>query len=179
MENSKKLKTPNHYLSTDNKMNNQKPSIRIYIAALIAVILWGFSFVWSNQIIRLQVPIFTFLFIRLFIAGIVLLIYSKAIGKLQKPSKKDLLMMALMAFFEPFVYFIGESFGMQATDSAVIAAVIIAIIPVTCLLVERILYKIPFTFKKIAGILITIPGVALMALNGGNITVKQDRKSVV
>lgn len=172
MENSKKLKTPNHYLSTDNKMNNQKPSIRIYIAALIAVILWGFSFVWSNQIIRLQVPIFTFLFIRLFIAGIVLLIYSKAIGKLQKPSKKDLLMMALMAFFEPFIYFIGESFGMQATDSAVIAAVIIAIIPVTCLLVERILYKIPFTFKKIAGILITIPGVALMALNGGNITVK-------
>ncbi len=153
-------------------MKNSKVLIRTYIAALIAVVLWGFSFVWSNEIIRLQVPIFTFLFVRLFLAGIILFIYSKVIGKLQKPGSKDLLLMALMAFFEPFIYFIGESFGMQATDSAVIAAVIIAIIPITCLMVEKVLYKIPFTFNKITGILLTLPGVALMALNNGNITVK-------
>lgn len=153
-------------------MNNNKPLLRTYIAALIAVILWGFSFVWSNQIIRLQVPIFTFLFVRLFIAGIVLFIYSKLIGKLQKLSSKDFLLMALMAFFEPFIYFIGESFGMKATDSAVIAAVIIATVPITCLLVEKVLYNIPFTFKKIAGIVITLPGVALMSVNSNNITVK-------
>lgn len=80
--------------------------------------------------------------------------------------------MALMAFFEPFIYFIGESFGMKATDSAVIAAVIIATVPITCLLVEKVLYNIPFTFKKIAGIIITLPGVALMSINSNNITVK-------
>lgn len=153
-------------------MNNNKPLVRTYIAALIAVILWGFSFVWSNQIIRLQVPIFTFLFVRLSLAGVLLFLYSKLTGKLQKLSSKDLLLMALMAFFEPFIYFIGESFGMQATDSAVIAAVIIATVPITCLLVEKILYNIPFTFKKIAGIIITLPGVALMSINSNNITVK-------
>lgn len=153
-------------------MNNNNPLIRTYIAALIAVILWGFSFVWSNQIIRLQVPIFTFLFVRLSLAGVLLFLYSKLTGKLQKLSSKDLLLMALMAFFEPFIYFIGESFGMQATDSAVIAAVIIATVPITCLLVEKILYNIPFTFKKIAGIIITLPGVALMSINSNNITVK-------
>ncbi|MDO4736174.1 MAG: DMT family transporter [Bacteroidia bacterium] len=153
-------------------MNNNKPLVRTYIAALIAVILWGFSFVWSNQIIRLQVPIFTFLFVRLFIAGVILFVYSKLIGKLQKLSSKDFLLMALMAFFEPFIYFIGESFGMKATDSAVIAAVIIATVPITCLLVEKVLYNIPFTFKKIAGIIITLPGVALMSINSNNITVK-------
>ena len=109
-------------------MDQAKKSI--YIAAFIAVFLWGFSFIWTNDIINAQVPIFTFLFIRLALAGIILFIFSKATKKLQKLNLKDFLWLLLMSFFEPFIYFIGESYGMKATGSAVLTAVIIATIPI-------------------------------------------------
>ncbi|MEG1899895.1 MAG: DMT family transporter [Bacteroidales bacterium] len=151
---------------------NRKMLGSTYLAATVAVILWGFSFVWTNQLLNNNVPIFTFLFIRLSIAGILLLIFSKAIKKLQKITIKDFLWMSLMSFFEPFIYFIGESFGMQATGSAVLAAVIIATIPITCMLTEKVLNNIPFTFYKIIGITLTIPGIIMVVMNDGSVSIE-------
>jgi drug/metabolite transporter (DMT)-like permease len=151
---------------------NRKTLGSTYVAATIAIILWGFSFVWTNGLLNHQVPIFTFLFIRLSIAGVLLWIFSKITGKLQKVTLTDFLWMSLMAFFEPFIYFIGESFGMQATGSAVLAAVIIATIPITCMITEKVLYKVPFTFYKIIGIFLTIPGIAMVVMNGGSVSVE-------
>ena len=132
------------------KENNKNSAA--YLAATIAIILWGFSFVWTNSLLINEVPVFTYLFIRLAIAGILLLIVSKTIGKLQKVSNKDMAWMALMAFCEPFIYFLGETYGMLATGSATIAAVIIATIPVFCLVVERVIWGVPFNILwKICG----------------------------
>ncbi len=151
---------------------NRKTLGSTYLAATIAIILWGFSFVWTNELLNHNVPVFTFLFIRLSIAGIMLWIFSKATGKLQKLTFKDFLKMCLMAFFEPFIYFIGESFGMKATGSGVLAAVIIATIPITCMITEKILDNVPFTLYKIIGILITIPGIAMVVLKDGSLSVE-------
>ena len=104
------------------------------------------------------------------IAGLLLLAYAKITGKLQKVSRKDTLYMFLMAFFEPFIYFIGETYGMKATGSAVLAAVIIATIPITCLFAEKILYKVPYTAFKIIGTAITIPGIVMVVMKGGDVT---------
>lgn len=151
---------------------NRKTLHSTYAAATIAIILWGFSFVWTNGLLNHEVPIFTFLFIRLSLAGLLLWIFSKVTGKLQKLTVKDFLFMCLMAFFEPFIYFIGESFGMKATGSAVLAAVIIATIPVFCMITERILDKAPFTLYKIAGIFLTIPGIVLVVMKDGSLSVE-------
>ena len=151
-------------------MDQAKKSI--YIAAFIAVFLWGFSFIWTNDIINAQVPIFTFLFIRLALAGIILFIFSKATKKLQKLNLKDFLWLLLMSFFEPFIYFIGESYGMKATGSAVLTAVIIATIPIACMVLEKVIYKIGFTINKVVGIFLTIVGILLVVLKDGALSVE-------
>ena len=143
---------------------------KTYFLTTISIVLWGLSFVWTNDILNQGVPPFTFLFVRLAIAGTLLFSYAKITGKLQKVSRKDALYMFLMAFFEPFIYFIGETYGMKATGSAVLAAVIIATIPITCLFVEKILYKVPYTAFKIIGTAITIPGIIMVVMKGGDTT---------
>lgn len=138
-----------------------------YIYAIIAVILWGFSFIWSNDLINLNIPIFTFIFIRLSLAGIVLLFISRLSGKLQNIEKSDYKWFLLMAFSEPFIYFIGESFGLKATASPTIAAIIIATIPIFCLIYERFISNVKMSTICVLGILITIPGILMVVLDGG------------
>lgn len=153
-------------------MNGEKNNSAAYIAATVAIILWGFSFVWTNSLLINDVPVFTYLFIRLAIAGLLLLTVSKAIGKLQRVSAKDMLWMALMAFCEPFIYFLGETYGMLATGSATITAVIIATIPVFCLIVEKIVWRVPFNIYKVCGILLTIPGIVMVVFQDGAISIE-------
>ena len=143
---------------------------KTYILTIIAIILWGFSFVWTNDILQQGVQPFTLLFTRLAIAGILLFAYTKATGKLQKVPLKDLKYMILMAFCEPFIYFIGETYGMVATGSAVMAAVIIATIPIFCMFAEKFLYKVPYTVYKILGTAITIPGILMVIMKDNEST---------
>ena len=143
-----------------------------YLAAISAVFFWGFSFVWSNVLLINNIPVFTFLFIRLAIAGILLTIFSKCIKKLQKVETKDMLWMGLMAFCEPFVYFLGETFGMKATGSAVITSVVIATIPIFCLIMEKIIWHVPFNVYKVTGILLTLPGIGLVVFQEGALNVE-------
>ena len=138
-----------------------------YLFTTLAIVLWGFSFVWTNDILQRDVEPFTFLFIRLFLAGAILYAGSKFAGKLEKIERKDYVWVILMAFFEPFIYFIGETYGIKATNSAVISAVIIATIPVFTLFAERILYKVPLTAFKIFGTAITIPGIIMVIMKDG------------
>jgi drug/metabolite transporter (DMT)-like permease len=141
---------------------------KTYILTTISIVLWGLSFVWTNDILSHNVPPFTLLFVRLATAGILMYTYARITGKLQKVTRKDALYMFLMAFFEPFIYFIGETYGMKVTGSAVLAAVIIATIPITCLFAEKILYKVPYTAFKIIGTAITIPGIVMVVMKGGD-----------
>ena len=57
---------------------------RTYLFTTLAIVLWGFSFVWTNDILQRDVEPFTFLFIRLFLAGAILYAGSKFTGKLEK-----------------------------------------------------------------------------------------------
>lgn len=148
--------------------DNKSPLAMTYFLTTISIVLWGLSFVWSNDIINQGVPPFTFLFVRLALAGVILLLYAKISGKLQKVARKDVKYMFLMAFFEPFIYFIGETYGMKVTGSAVLAAVIIATIPIVCLFAEKILYKVPYTAFKIIGTTVTIPGILMVVMKGGD-----------
>ncbi len=153
-------------------METGKKNLTAYLAATVAIILWGFSFVWTNSLLINEVPVFTYLFIRLATAGLLLVSLSKSIKKLQKVKGKDMLWMILMAFCEPFIYFIGETYGMLATGSATIAAVIIATIPIFCLIVERIVWKIPFNIYKVCGITLTIPGIVMVVFQEGTMNVE-------
>ena len=147
-----------------------RPLARTYALTILSIILWGFSFVWTNDIIQKGIPVFTFLFIRLAIVGTLLFAFAKLTGKLQRIARKDIKYLIFMAFFEPFIYFIGETYGIKATNSAVLSAVIIATIPIASLFVEKIFYNVPYTIFKVFGTAITLPGIVMVIMKNGEST---------
>jgi drug/metabolite transporter (DMT)-like permease len=99
----------------------------IYIYLSLAMFFWGLSFIWYKQAYPQFTPIAVVL-LRLVISSILLVLVSGALKKIHLPKKSDIKYFFLLALFEPFLYFIGESFGMRYVSST-LASVIIAIIP--------------------------------------------------
>ena len=60
-----------------------------YLLSLTAITLWGASYIWSNCLISRGVSIFYFVFVRIAIAGLLLLAFNAASRKLQTIRKKN------------------------------------------------------------------------------------------
>jgi len=121
------------------------------------------SFIWSKLAFDTYNP-FTVLFFRLSIAAITLFTLSKVIGKLQKIKKEDFKIILLLSFFEPFLYFIGENFGLQLV-SASTAAIIIATIPLFMPLLGFYIFNELVTKNNIIGVIISVIGVLFVVIN--------------
>lgn len=134
-----------------------------YIAVVFSMTFWAFSFIWSKGALEFYHP-FTILSGRLIIASIVLMSFSKIIGKLNKIAPSDYKYLLVLSFFEPFLYFIGETFGLQRV-SPTIAAVMIATIPVFLPYAARIFFKEKITTFKVVGTLLSFVGVILVIVN--------------
>jgi len=144
----------------------------VYTAATLAALFWGFSFVWFKQAFLVYKPI-TIVFLRLVIASVLLNIYIKVAGKKQKIDKKDYKLFLLLAFFEPFCYFLGESFGLTFV-SATVGAIIISTIPLFTPFFTFFLIKEKITIYGIVGLLISFIGVLLIVIKdySGTSTIK-------
>ena len=59
----------------------------IYIASMFAIILWGMSYIWTDKLIGLGIPIFYFVFVRIFLAGIILFLSALEIIPIPCPGK--------------------------------------------------------------------------------------------
>ena len=138
----------------------------------MAIVLWGFSFIWTQKLLISDIPVFTLIAIRMILSGTLLFIFSKLTGKLEKVRKEDWKWMALLAFSEPFVYFIGETFGLKSTESPTLCALIVATIPVFVMFSETIFYKAKFAKRNIFGVFLTIPGIFLMVMQSGDFSTK-------
>lgn len=144
-----------------------KPNnFKAYIFALIAITAWGFSFIWEDYLIKNNIEIFAFIFERMLIAAVILWLAGLVTGGVQKVHKKDFKWMFLLAFGEPFIYFLGENFGIKYT-SGVMAAIIIATIPLFCTVVDRLLYKFKLTLPKVLGCLLSLIGIVLFVMEKG------------
>ena len=136
--------------------------IWVYIAAVLATLFWGFSFVWFKQAFLFYKPI-TVVFLRLIVASILLNIYIKISGKTQRIARQDFKLFLLLAFFEPFCYFLGESFGLTFV-SATVGAIIIATIPLFTPFFTYFLIKEKITIYGILGLIISFFGVLLIVI---------------
>ena len=132
-------------------------------AALLSMIFWSFSFVWVKIVYVAYGPLTTVLF-RLLISSGLLLIFTSLTRKLQKVKKGDLKFFLLLAFFEPFLYFMGESYGLKYVSSTV-ASVIVATIPLFTPVVAWYFYKEKLSYTNIFGLFITFFGVSLVVLD--------------
>ena len=107
----------------------------------------------------------TVVIFRLAIAAVLITIIAASLKRLQKPTRKDLRLFVLMAFFEPFIYFLGESYGLKYV-SPTVAAVIIATIPLFTPLVVWYFHKEKVKWMNILGLLFSFVGVGFVVLNG-------------
>ena len=141
----------------------ERKKIHSYIAIIVSMLLWAMSFIWSKLAFDTYNP-FTVLFFRLSIAALTLFIFSKGFGLLQKIKKEDYKIILLLSFFEPFLYFIGENFGLQMVSPST-ASIIIATIPLFMPLLGFYIFHELVTRNNIFGVLISVLGVLFVVIN--------------
>jgi len=138
-------------------------NIKAYIAVIVSMFFWSFSFIWSKEALVVYSP-FTILFFRLSLASLSLLSIAKLTSKLNKVEKGDWKYFMLLSFFEPFLYFVGETFSLQRVSST-IAAVLIATIPLFLPYVAYYFFKERLTRYKTYGTALSFIGVVLVLIN--------------
>ena len=82
----------------------QPSKLLVYIASSFAIILWGMSYIWTDRLIELNIPVFYFVFVRILMAGIVLFLFNTAYARIKRIQRQDIGKFMLLAFFEPFIY---------------------------------------------------------------------------
>lgn len=141
----------------------------VYIASLFAIILWGMSYIWTDQLIALNIPIFYFVFVRIFMAGIILFLFNTAYGRIKRMQRRDIPKFLLLAFFEPFIYFICETFGLKLTGSPTISAMVIATIPIFSIGAGMLFFKEKINGINIFGITLSLVGIVMVAMSKGSL----------
>lgn len=147
----------------------QPSKILVYIASTFAITLWGMSYIWTDKLIALGIPIFYFVFVRIFLAGIVLFLFNTAYARIKRIQRGDLGKFLLLAFFEPFIYFICETYGLKLTGSPTLSAMVIATIPIFSIGAGIFFFKEKVNFINVIGILFTLVGIVMVAMAKGEL----------
>ncbi|MEI7502188.1 MAG: DMT family transporter [Paludibacter sp.] len=137
----------------------------MYTSIVLAMVFWSFSFIWTRVAI-LSFPPMTLITFRLIIASLLLYVVAKASGKFQKLRRKDLKLFLLLAFFEPFMYYVGETFGLTMVEST-LAAVIISTIPLFAPVLAYVILRERIGWPNIIGILVSLLGVFFVIYQPG------------
>lgn len=137
----------------------------IYIASSFAILLWGMSYIWTDKLLELGIPVFYFVFVRIFLAGVVLFLLNVAYGRIKRIQRQDLGKFLLLAFFEPFIYFVCETYGVEMT-SPTISAMIIATIPIFSIAAGRIFFKERITALNVVGVTLSLIGIIMVIMKG-------------
>ncbi|MBE6346946.1 MAG: DMT family transporter [Bacteroidales bacterium] len=135
----------------------------VHLSGVVAMIFWGLSFIWSTQVFNYLNPTTT-IFFRLIISTIFLGSLLLLFGMFEKIEKKDLKLFALAALFEPFLYFIFESYGLL-NASPVVSSAVIATIPLFTPIAAFFFLNERLTSWNIVGFIISFFGVIFMLLN--------------
>jgi len=143
----------------------KQKQIGIYIGIIFSMTLWGMSFVWTNQLLRVGLPMYSLLVARLLISVALLIIVAMLGKQFVMPQRRDIKWFLLMVFFEPFLYFIGETYGIKLTDSANISSIIISTLPVFAIITAYLIYKEKLTKTNVFGVFFALIGVVICLLN--------------
>ena len=143
--------------------------VLVYIASIFAISLWGMSYIWTDQLIARNIPIFYFVFVRILMAGIVLFLFNAAYGRIKRIQRQDLPKFLLLAFFEPFIYFLCETYGLKVTGSPTLSAMVIATIPIFSIAAGVIFFKERINAINVFGILFSLVGIVMVAMAKGDL----------
>jgi drug/metabolite transporter (DMT)-like permease len=140
-----------------------------YIASIFAITLWGMSYIWTDKLIAQNIPIFYFVFVRILMAGLILFLFNTAYGRIKRIQRQDLPKFMLLAFFEPFIYFICETYGLKVTGSPTLSAMVVATIPIFSIAAGIMFFKEKINFINVIGIIFSLVGIVMVAMAKGEL----------
>lgn len=140
-------------------MSHPKP-LRLYSAITLSMLCFSLSFVWFKVANVTYGPLTIVLF-RLILSATILGVFTWVTRRFTVPNKQDFKALLLLAFFNPLLYFMAESYGLRML-SPTVAAVIIATIPLVAPFAGYFFYKERVTVRHGLGILISFIGVVLV-----------------
>ena len=134
-----------------------------YGALILAVLFWGLSFVATKIALQSFTP-FCLIFLRFSAAALFfgLLLFRKSAPLIHRATFKKIFLLAL---FQPGLYFFFETYGLKYT-SATKTSLIIATIPVVVMLFSIIFLKEKVRIVNVAGIFISLLGIAILIFGG-------------
>ena len=127
------------------------------------MIFWAFSFIWFKMANEYFRPI-AIVFMRLVFAVVLLSSFLAVTKQFVKIRKSDYKLFFLIAFFEPFVYFLGESYGLTHV-SATVCSVLISTIPIFAAIAARIIFNDKLSWLNYSGILLSFLGVVVFVVD--------------
>ena len=134
----------------------------VHIAAIVAMFFWGLSFIWSKIVFETYTPLTT-ITIRLSLSFLFLLLFLILTKQYQTIKKEHRSLFFASAIFNPFLYFLGEYYGLSMV-SASISAIIISTIPILTPFVARKLFNEKLSILNIVGLIVSFAGVLLIIL---------------
>lgn len=143
--------------------------LAVYLLSLVAIMLWGMSYIWSDSLLAQGIPVEYIVFVRIIIAGVVLLVFNLAVGNKLKIHRKDLPKFLALALFEPFIYFVCETYGIRFTESPTISSMLIASSPIFSIIVGVAVFKEKFSLLNMFGIAVCLGGIAMVTFCAGSI----------
>jgi drug/metabolite transporter (DMT)-like permease len=142
-------------------MNLRSP-LFTYGPVILAMLFWSYSFIWYKQVFQYYDPV-TLIVFRLIIAVPLLFLLSLSFRKLQRVKRKHFTWFLLLAFFEPFLYFLGECYGINLITPT-LASIMISLIPLLIPIPAWYLFREKFTVTNFIGLFISIGGVVLVIM---------------
>lgn len=143
---------------------NKNKTLLGYIAVVLAMVIWSFTFIWTKEILEAKActPL-TIITVRLAISVALMLIFALIFRQFEKIDRKDWLWFVFLGFFQPFLYFIGETFG-QVRVSSTVTSVIISTIPLFTPFAVAAFFREKVRATNIVGIVISLVGVYLLLI---------------
>ena len=145
---------------TEMTEKNFNPAVA-YGATLAAIVLWGLSYIWINQLLGFGIPVEYFVFVRVVVSIVILLVFNLICGYSLK-IHKNLGTFFLLALCEPLIYFICETYGVKLTESPTYSALIISMTPVLAFAAGVVFFKEKITRLNVLGIIVCLAGLTLV-----------------
>jgi drug/metabolite transporter (DMT)-like permease len=150
--------------------------IMVYGIVMLSMAFWSLTYIWYKKVFTELSPV-TVMTFRLGISSLMIYLFAKIINKFQIPEKKDFKHFILLSFFQPFLYFLAESYGVSLV-SPTVSAVIISTIPLFIPIAAYILFKEKISFINILGFIISFAGVLIIVL-GKNLHFEASPKGIL
>ncbi len=143
--------------------------LTVYLQLVLAMLFFGLSFVFSALALQTLPPI-TLIVLRLLVSTAILLLFSRismvvrVVGAIQRPDRNHRLTFLIIAFFQPFLYFLAENTGLLYASPAA-AAIVVGTIPVATPVFAHFVIRERIGKATVIGAILSFFGVLILVLS--------------